>query len=844
MRTTSAKPSWTGVVESLGGEGRVVLDHWEPARPAHYGPIPDGLEPRLVAALRRRGITQLYRHQSAAVAAALSGRHLAIVTPTASGKTLCYNLPVLSAVLADDTSRALYLFPTKALAQDQLVELQTLADAAEMALRTHTYDGDTPPGVRAALRDAGHVILTNPEMLHTGILPHHTRWVRLFESLRYVVVDELHTYRGVFGSHVANVIRRLQRICDFYGSRPTFLACSATIANPAELAERLLGRDVDCIDDNGAPAPPKRLVVWNPPVVQAALGIRRSAALEARRVVPELVRRGAQTIVFGRTRLQVELLLTYLRRGMAESALVPDGAGGPPVRAYRGGYLPLERRAIEAGLRDGSVRCVVATSALELGIDIGQMEAAVLVGYPGTIASTWQQLGRAGRRGRPALQLLIVGGGPLDQYVATHPEFLLEQPPEQALVNPDNLLILAAHVQAATFELPFHDGERFGGVEIADLLRLLAEEGVVHHAGGRWHWSADAFPAEAISLRTVASSNIVIIDTSSPPARPSAGPQGPWAGSGGGHAGTGARIVGEIDEWAAPLTVHDDAIYLHQGRQFHVERLDWEERRAYVHPVAVDYYTEAEVRVHLQVLECYAGPDTCFGQAAQRAHGDVRVSWLAAMYRKVRFLTHETVGAGPIALPERDLHTTAYWCGFPAAVTRRAGRAVEPGLHGLAHVLEQVATLTLMCDRRDLGVSAQVRAPVDRLPVAEQVQAAEEFVAGHRPPAVISVSRETAVGSEGQPTIFLYDAHPGGTGLAPRCFELHTLLLARAGELLRRCPCPSGCPACVGAVAGVDPQAKAMALALLDAAALGDRRCDQTAPVGGDGLISTAPVVP
>ncbi len=810
---------WAGVLERLGGEGQVVLDHWEPARAARYGPVPGALDPRLVEALRRRGITRLYRHQSRAVEAALLGRHLTVVTPTASGKTLCYNLPVLDSILADDASRALFLFPTKALAQDQLVELQQLADAAEMVLRTHTYDGDTPPSVRAALRDAGHVILTNPDMLHTGILPHHTRWVRLFEALRYVVLDELHTYRGVFGSHVANVIRRLRRICAFYGSQPTFITCSATIANPVELAERLLGVTVERIDESGAPAPAKRLVVWNPPVVQAALGIRRNAALEARALVPALVRRGTQTIVFGRTRLQVEILLNYLRRALAEPTAEPDGAPPARVRAYRGGYLPLERRAIEAGLRDGTVRCVVATTALELGIDIGQMEAAVLVGYPGTIASTWQQLGRAGRRGRPALQLLIVGGGPLDQYVATHPEFLLEQPPEQALVNPDNLLVLAGHVQAAVFELPFTDGERFGGVDITDLLRLLAEEGMVHHAGGRWHWSADAFPAEAVGLRSVASSNVVIIDTSSPPARPSGGPQGPWAGSGGGRPGSGARIVGEIDEWAAPLTVHDDAIYLHQGRQYHVERLDWEERRAYVHPVAVDYYTDAEVRVSLQVLDCFAGPEACPGESAERAHGEVRVSWLAAMYRKVRFLTHETVGAGPIALPERDLHTTAYWCVFPAAVAARAGRALEPGLHGLAHALEQVATLTLMCDRRDLGVAAQVRAPVHRLPAPPPAAAAEEFIAGGRRDGPAPAPADTDRGPRGLATIFLYDAHPGGVGLAGRLFELHPLLLARAAELLRRCPCPSGCPACIGAVAGVDPQVKAMAQTLLAASA-------------------------
>ncbi len=766
--------------------------------------MPAGIPRRLQAGLQRRGIRALYTHQAEAVAAALAGEHVVVVTPTASGKTLCYNLPVLSGILADDTARALYLFPTKALAQDQLHELRALGDAADMGLRTHTYDGDTPPAVRASLREAGHVILTNPDMLHTGVLPHHTRWVRLFEALRYVVIDELHTYRGVFGSHVANVLRRLQRICAFYGSHPTFIACSATIANPAELAERLLGLPVTCIAGSGAPTPPKRVVVWNPPVVEASLGIRRSAALEARTLAPALVRAGAQTIVFGRTRLQVEVLLRYLRSGLEDQTGPGDPARPSAVRGYRGGYLPLERRAIEAGLRDGSVRCVVATNALELGIDIGQMDAAVLVGYPGTIASTWQQLGRAGRRDRPALQVLIAGSGALDQYVARHPEFLLDQPPEQALINPDNLLVLAGHLQAAVFELPFVDGERFGTAEVGELLALLQEEGLVHHAGGRWHWSADAFPAEAVSLRTVTASNVVIIDTSTGPGRPSGGPQGPSAGSGGGRAGAGARIVGEIDEWAAPLTVHDDAIYLHQGRQYHVERLDWEEHRAYVHPVAVDYFTEAELRVNLQVLECFDGPEPLPTAQVLRAHGEVRVSAVAAMYRKVRFLTHETIGSGPIALPERDLHTTAYWCAFPLGASAPVmGRALEPGVHALGHVLRHVACLALMCEPRDLGAVPQVRAALHGLPRPADAGAAGEYVPGARPSAAPAGQ---AVG--GAPTIFLYDAHPGGVGLAGRLFLLHSQLLAAAADLLGDCPCPHGCPACVGPVAGVDPGAK------------------------------------
>ncbi|MHB1501190.1 MAG: DEAD/DEAH box helicase, partial [Candidatus Dormibacteria bacterium] len=453
---------WSSVVDRPSVQDLVVLDRELPAREAEYGPIPAGLHERVVAGLERRGLGGLYSHQAQAVAAALEGLDVAVVTPTASGKSLCYLLPIMDAVLRDPNATALLLFPTKALAQDQLHELRQLSEAVDVDLKTFTYDGDTPPGARSALRQSGQVVLTNPDMLHAGILPHHTAWVRLFAGLRYVVLDELHTYRGVFGSHVANVLRRLDRICAFYGASPTYVCSSATIANPGELAERLLGRPVLVVDRNGAPAPSRRLVVVNPPVVEPHLGIRRSASLEARRIVPDLVRAGAQTIAFGQTRLQVELLLNYLERELAGDGRGLGRERSEAVRAYRGGYLPLERRAIEAGLRSGSVRCVVATSALELGIDIGRLDAAVLVGYPGTIASLWQRMGRAGRRGGAALQMLITGGGPLDQFLARHPEYLLERSPERAFVDPDNLLILAGHLQAAIFELPLPEGEAFG----------------------------------------------------------------------------------------------------------------------------------------------------------------------------------------------------------------------------------------------------------------------------------------------------------------------------------------------------------------------------------------------
>ncbi len=799
--------SWEGVLEDPRIRDLVVLDRELPARPARFEPVPGRLHPSVRRALSGRGIGELYSHQSQAVRAALEGDNLAIVTPTASGKSLCYLLPVLDAVARDPDATAILLYPTKALAQDQFQEVRSLADGAELDLKTFTYDGDTPPGARAALRQAGQVVLTNPDMLHTGILPHHTAWVRLFSGLRYVVLDELHTYRGVFGSHVANVIRRLDRIARFYGAQPQYVCTSATIANPGQLAEQLLGRPVTLITESGAPAPRRRLVVLNPPLLDRRLGVRRSASLEARRIVPGLVRAGAQTIVFSQTRLQVELLLNYLEGAIPAT----PGFAGSTVRAYRGGYLPLERRAIEAGLRSGTVRCVVATSALELGVDIGQLDAAVLVGFPGTIASLWQRLGRAGRREADALQLLITGGGPLDQYLARHPEYLLERSPERAFIDPDNLLILAGHLQAAVFELPLREGERLGGAEVGELLEVLAEDGLVHLGNGSWHWTSDAFPAEAISLRTAASSNVVIIDTSGEGSSASQGPQGARSGTSLGHSGAGARVVGELDEWSAPMLVHDDAIYMHQGRQYHVERLDWEEHRAYVHPVSVDYYTDADLRVGLQVLERLAGPLDDDGRMTSRSHGEVRVSVLAAMYRKIRLLTHETVGAGPIRIPERDLQTTAYWCSL------RLGDSWpkrEVGLEALGHLLGQAACLFAMCDHRDLGVVTQVRAALAAIPASRTRHDLEEFSSA----PVAAGPREGGSREADTAAIFIYDSHPGGVGLSARLFDLHSELLTAAVGLLAECDCPTGCPACVGPVSGVEDDAKAIARRLLEEA--------------------------
>ncbi|MFN2465868.1 MAG: DEAD/DEAH box helicase [Candidatus Dormibacteria bacterium] len=742
----------------------VVLDRLLPGREAAYANMPASVPVRLRKVLERRGVPRLYRHQEEAYRSAEAGRHTVVVTPTASGKTLAYNLPVLSRLLEQPQSRALYLFPTKALAQDQLAALTELCEDLDAGIRTHTYDGDTPPNARSAIREAGHVVITNPDMLHAAILPHHTKWLKLFQNLQYVVIDELHAYRGVFGSHLGNVIRRLHRVCEFYGSSPTFVMASATIANPGELAGKIIEREVVVVDRNGAPAAPRRLVFYNPPVVNAELGIRRSSVLETQRIASSFLDGGAQTIVFGRSRLQVEILLTYLKQGHGDRL----GRSGD-IRGYRGGYLPGQRREIEAGLRSAHVRGVVATNALELGIDVGQMQAAVLCGYPGSIASTWQQLGRAGRRDEPSVGIMVCSSNPVDQFLASHPEYFLSRSPEHGLVDPDNLLVLMGHLQASLFEVPFPDGESFGGANPEELLQVLQDEGQAHHSGQRWFWSSEAFPASEVSLRSILAENVVIIDTADELHRPlaAASPAGPRSG---------ARVIGEMDQFAAQTLLHDQAIYLHEGQQYHVDKLDWAEKKAYVRPVSVDYYTDADRAASVQALQTF---ESVPGRL-HRAHGEVQVTSLATIFKKIRYYTHESIGAGPIDLPQVDLHTTSYWMRLGEELTLTYSRLeLEVGLQGLANVLRHTASVFLMCDPRDLGVAPQVRSP-----------------------------------QTGGPTIFVYDVFPGGVGLSPRLFDLHDELLDASADLVAGCPCSSGCPSCIGAIIDRDVDAKATALRL------------------------------
>src|ERR1039458_4304873 len=563
----------------------------EPAVEAIFTAIPPAVDGRLRAALEKRGIARLYSHQAEAFEAIQAGKNVAIVTPTASGKTLCYNLPVLNLLATDPGACAMYLFPTKALAEDQLHEFQAAVDEMGSELRAFTYDGDTPQDARKAIRQRANVVLTNPDMLHAGILPHHTKWARYFENLRYVVIDELHYYRGVYGSHLANLLRRLKRICEFYGSKPIFICCSATIAKPRELAEALTGLPFRIVDSNGAPRGEKFFVFYNPPVVNRQLGIRRSYIGESRRIALEFIDHHLQTLVFANNRLATEILVTYLKDAVERGRLPKDA-----VRGYRGGYLPRERREIERKLRDGEIRAVVATNALELGIDIGSLDAVVMAGYPGTIASTWQRAGRAGRRQSASAAVLVASSAPLDQYIVEHPDYFFGRSPEHAYINPDNLEILLAHLKCAAFELPIQDGEKLGAHDTTEMCRFLEEAGFLHRSAGAWHWTSDSYPADATSLRSVSSDNFVVVDITGEPA-----------------------VIAEVAFTAALTTLHEKAIYLHEARQYHVERFDYKERKAYVRRVDCDYYTDAIDYTQVKTLEEFDGE--AFG-GARKCHGD------------------------------------------------------------------------------------------------------------------------------------------------------------------------------------------------------------------------------
>ncbi|GHU61610.1 putative ATP-dependent helicase YprA [Spirochaetia bacterium] len=751
----------------------IVEERLLPATGGDFVPLPVDLDSRIAAGLRNRGISEIYTHQGAVWEELQRGRNVVVVTPTASGKTLCYNLPTLQALLRDDKARALYLFPTKALSQDQQSELNELV-GREIPIKVSTYDGDTPDSLRVAARDTGRIIISNPDMLHAGILPNHPRWIKFFSNLKYIVIDEAHAYRGVLGSHVADVLRRLRRICAFYGSAPQFILCSATIANPKELAETLIGNEVILVDNNGAPRGEKRIILYNPPLVDAVQGIRRSVVTESRRWMVAFLKGGIKTILFAHSRVKTEVAASYVNEDLAN---IYTDNGRIRVEAYRGGLLPNERREIEKGLREGTIRGVVSTNALELGIDIGGLDASVVAGFPGSFSSFWQQSGRAGRRGGSSVAVFVASSSPLDQFIMKNPEWFFRKSAEEARINPDNPYILTDHVKCAAFELPFTDGElgrsndvpppalgSFGigafGARAQDVLEYLEEDGVVRHTGalvphgGRWHWADRSFPAEGISLRSALADNVVIVDVT---------------------AGRNA-VIGEMDRPSAKELIFKNAVYMHRGRQYLVESLDIPNRKCLVREAEVNYFTDGLVKTDIKVLteDETLNFNTCTGVL-----GDVLVRSQAAKFKKIRFHTHENVGYGDIDLGEEEMQTRSLALLFgkadegghgsaAAAVLSGAG---EDGtgsiLAGAGTLIKHMAPVFLLCDPRDIGVAERVRDP--------------HF---------------------GVPALYIYDKYPGGTGLAE---GLAYSLARHTGELFRsiyrvvaECPCKEGCPSCVG----------------------------------------------
>ena len=714
------------------------ISHWRTisAKPPVYGDFPSNIDRRLIEVLARKGIKRPYTHQESAIKAVMEDKDIVVVTPTASGKTLCYNVPVIDSILKSPDSRALYLFPTKALSQDQLSELHDLVNKLDVDIRTYTFDGDTPQTARRLIRSAGHIVVTNPDMLHTGILPHHTKWIKLFENLKYVVIDEVHQYRGVFGSHLANVVKRLQRICRFYGSNPLFICSSATIANPDDLARRIIGREVTLIDNNGAPSGQKHFALYNPPVINRQLGIRKSAINEAARLAAGFLRHRIQTIVFAHFRLYVEVLLTYLQRELRGSF-----GEGIKIAGYRGGYLPNERRNIEVGLRTGEITGVVSTNALELGIDIGSLDVSIIVGYPGSIASLWQQAGRAGRSTGTSLTILIANSSAINQFLCAEPKYIFDKTPEAGIIDPDNLIIRTNHLKCAAFELPFDESEFGSDANTGKILDYLAGEKIIRKSNDRYHWSSEIYPAQQVSLRSASPDNFVILNRSN-----------------------NNEVIGEVDYFSAPIFLHPEAIYLHLAKPYQVRELDWDGKKAYVEEADVDYYTDAETKTDLKVLSINEEEATI--DDSRKFCGEVSVTCVTVLFKKIKFETHENIGSGELKMPELEMHTNSFWYSFPGDINYKLGMAGEQfggALRGLANILGKIAPLWVMCDTRDLRSISQVRAPFTE-----------------------------------RPTVYIYENIPGGVGLSEKLYAESDKLFESAHDHVRKCPCPAGCPSCVG----------------------------------------------
>lgn len=775
-----------GWLESRVVRPCVMADETVPGKTARMAPFPSGpsgLPTQLAFALRGRGVDELYEHQALAFEAIRGGglpstrsstRGVVIATPTASGKSYCFHLPVLATQIEDPDARAIYVYPTKALARDQESSLRELMRSAGLNRGAVVYDGDTPGDARRAAREQSGIVLTNPDMLHAGILPHHTAWARTFQNLRYVVIDELHTYKGVFGSHVANVIRRLMRVARFHGSNPVLVGATATIGNPREHAARMFSIDeasLAAITESGAPQGERRVFLYNPPVVNAELGIRASYVKQAVMLATDLVKAHVPTIVFGQSRNNVEVMLRYLRDKVAPQV------DASKVMGYRGGYLPEQRREIERKLREGEILCVVATNALELGIDIGALDAVVCAGYPGSVAATWQRFGRAGRRKGRSICVLVTSSAPLDQYLARDPSYLLGAPVEEARIDPDNPEILIQHLKCAAFELPFKRGEQFGTLDegsTGSALEFLEQHKVVHENAGTFHWAADAYPANNVSLRSIGWDNVVIIDAEHD------------------------KTLAEIDWRGAHTMVHEQAIYQHDGECWQVEKFDYENHKAFVRKVKPDYWTDAMTYTTVNVLEEFGAgsmpscpvPTSTWGPWPS-GWGEVSVVEKVVGYKKIKFYTHENAGYGDVRLPEMQMHTTAFWLTVPEEVCQEIpeGRAAAiDGLRGVGVALETVATLALMCDPRDLGTTLG------------DTSLDPDATTTYDEDAPVPIPRRVRGGPAPgySPTLFLYEHTPGGIGLAERIFAQRDLLLARALRLVEGCPCASGCPGCVG----------------------------------------------
>ena len=747
-----------------------------PAQEGQYREYPPDAHPVLVDALKEKGFSSLYIHQHSSWERLKKRENIVVVTPTASGKTLCYNLPVLDAILKNPSARAIYLFPTKALSQDQRAELDETIKLLQEEVRIFTYDGDTPQDARKAIRSRGHIILTNPDMLHTGILPHHTKWIKLFENLKYIVIDELHNYRGIFGSHLANVLRRLKRIAQFYGSQPQFILCTATIANPQEIAEKMIEEPVSLVDNNGAPRGEKYFIFYNPPVVNRHLGIRRSYVNESRRVASIFLKNNLQTIVFAPSRLITEVLVTYLKEDI-EKTIKDEGL----IRGYRGGYLPLKRREIEKELREGRIRGVVSTNALELGIDIGSLDIAVLASYPGTISSTWQRAGRAGRKRKGSAAVLVASSSPLDQFIINNPDYFFSKNPEKALINPDNLSILVSHIECAAFELPFTEGEKFGRAEIDEILKFLEEEKLVHHSKDKWYWTSDVYPADGVSLRSISSDNFVVVDATEK-----------------------TRAIAEVDFSSALTTLHPKAIYMCEGEQFYVEKLDYDQRKAYVKKTDVDYFTDAIDYTKIKILDVFAQKSLA---TSSISHGEVHVATQVVGFKKIKFHTSENVGSGDLSLPQNEMHTTSYWLTIPAEIFQSLLFSSEEkinGLFGLAYLLHHVSPLFMMCDLHDVGVSIGDNSTGKSIPP-------RDIRLKVSPEEQLQDFSDVAF----EPNIFIYDNFPGGIGLSPSLFDLEKTLLEHSQKTIQACPCQEGCPSCVGPTRASGKQAKQVALEIL-----------------------------